>query len=43
VYYIAKEYIMTMVDEFINGTLSKMINRIKKGLLISGDYRYYLT
>ena len=32
-----------MVDEFINGTLSKMINRIKKGLLNAGDYRYFLT
>jgi len=43
VYYIAKEYTMTFFDELLNETLSKMIDRIRQGIFIAGDYRYYLT
>ena len=43
IYYIAKENIMMVVDELINGTLSEMIERIREGILKAGDYKFYLT
>jgi hypothetical protein len=34
---------MTLVDEFLNKTLSEMITRIRMGVMSAGDYRYLLT
>ena len=42
VYYIAKESLLTSIDEIINSTLSKMIYRIRLGDTY-GDFRYFLT
>ena len=33
---------MTVVDELINYSLSDMIDRVRKGVFIAGDYRYFL-
>jgi len=34
---------MTVVDELINLSLSEMIDRIRKGVFIAGDYRFFLV
>jgi hypothetical protein len=34
---------MTVVDELINRSLSEMIDRVRKGVFIAGDYRYFLV
>jgi hypothetical protein len=43
IYYIAKENLMTVIDEIINSSLSDMIDRVRKGVFIAGDYRFFLV
>jgi len=33
---------MAVIDELINCSLSDMIDRVRKGLFIAGDHRYFL-
>ena len=34
---------MTVIDEIINSSLSDMIDRVRKGVFIAGDYRFFLV
>ena len=34
---------MTVIDEIINSSLSDMIDRVRKGFFIAGDYRFFLV
>ena len=34
---------MTVIDQIINSSLSDMIDRVRKGFFIAGDYRFFLV